>query len=230
MKTVRKSVWVAGGAAMACLIGVWALNAGPLDPSAPPASTMKSMQEVYDLTNSTKGAALPAPLIRIGTNLFLQVDGIPGESTDSKHPFWIEPAAFHWGVSRPGRSFPIVAGTPVPVADHGDLTIVKEIDKSTPKLFLKCCNGQVIPTVILEIWPAGGDLYTKPIIKYELTDVIVTSSKPVGANANTGSYYLMEEVSFNYSKIEMTYTEYDAAGVPRGTVIANWDRQAGSGR
>jgi type VI secretion system secreted protein Hcp len=227
MRPVRKSVWVACGAAMACLIGVWALHAGPLDPSAPPASTMKSLQEIYDLTNSTKGAALPAPLIARSTALFLQVDYIPGESQDPDHRNWIEPSAFHWGVSRPGQSFPIGAGSPTPAADHADLTIVKEIDKATPKLFLKCCNGGTIPTITLEIWPTGT-LYSRPLVVYELSDAIVTSAKPVGANV--GSSYLMEEVSFNYRRIDITYNEFDPkTGTLKGSVKAFWDRQIGKG-
>jgi type VI secretion system secreted protein Hcp len=229
MKTVRKSVWVACGATMACLLlGVWALHAGPLDPSAPPASTMKSLQEVYDLTNSIKGAALPAPLVGGGryTVTFLQVDGIQGESDNPDHKDWIEPSAFHWGVSRPGQSFPTGGGAPAPVADHGDLTIVKEIDKATPKLFLKCCNGGVIATVKLEIWPPAFYKAPVPIVVYELRNVIVTSAKPVGAEGA----YLMEEVSFNYRRIDMTYNEFNSdGGGLKSTTKATWDRQTNTG-
>jgi type VI secretion system Hcp family effector len=227
MNHVRKSIWVACCAAMACMIGVWALHAGPLDPSAPPASTMKSLQEVYDLTNSTKGAALPAPLIDESTKMFLQVEGIPGESMDANHKGWIEPAAFHWGVSRPGQTF-TPAGTPLPVADFGDLTVVKQVDKATPKLFLKCCNGGMIRTLKLEIWPIGT-AYKYPLIEYKLGYVIVTQSKPVGANVGA-SPYLMEEVSFNYSTIEITYNEQDPkSGELKGTVTAGWDRVSNQG-
>ena len=229
MKTVRKSVWVACGAAMACLIGVWALNAGPLDPSAPPASTMKSMQELYDLTNSTKGAALPAPLFPIQTDMFLQVAGIPGESVSKGHETWIDAMAFHWGVSRPGRQFPIVAGTPNPVADHGDLTIVKQVDKSSPKLFLACCNGQAFKgEVNFEIWRSAGGVTPSRLLLCRMNNVIITSVKPVGASVGA-TPYLMEEVSLNYAQIELLYTEIGPDGKPKPDVIANWDRQLGRG-
>ncbi|NLH17294.1 MAG: type VI secretion system tube protein Hcp [Phycisphaerae bacterium] len=226
MTIVRKSVGiVCGMAAVGLLVIVWGLNAGPLDPSAPPASTMKSMQELYDLTNSMKGAALPAPLVSRSTDMFLWVDGIPGESMDDKHRDYIDAMAYHYGVSRPGRSFP-TSGAPEPAADHADLTVVKAIDKASPKLFLACCTGQHIKQVRFDVFRPGGA--PTRIIGYTMTDVMITSVKPVGAVVGTA--YLMEEVSFNYAQIEVRYTEIDpATGKPKGDVIASWDRQIGRG-
>jgi type VI secretion system secreted protein Hcp len=223
MTIVRKSVGiVCGAAAVGLLVIVWGLNAGPLDPSAPPASTMKSMQELYDLTSSMKGAALPAPLFPIQTDMFMQVVGIPGESSDRGHEKWIDLIAFHWGVSRPGRQFPIEGRPPTPVADHADLTIVKQIDKSSPKLFLACCSGQTLGEVNFEVW-RSGERPTR-ILLYRMKDVIVTSVKPVGASVGT-SPYLMEEIGFNYAKIEVGYTAIKPDGTPEGEIIVKWDRQ-----
>lgn len=226
MTIVRKSVWVVSGVSLVCLlVGVWGLNAGPLDPSAPPASTMKSLQEIYDLTNSTKGAALPAPLVCRQTDMFLWVAGIPGESQDNQHEDWIEAAAFHGGVSRPGRQFPFEGRPPTPVADHADLTVVKGIDKSSPKLFLFCCSGQAIKQVILEIWKPG-ERPTR-IMEYKLSDVIITSVKPVGSAVSTP--YLMEEIAFNYAQIEVTYTPIKPDGTLDSDSVIRWDRQANTG-
>ena len=33
-------------------------------------------------------------------NSFLQIDGIPGESTDKKHPNWIEPLSYSFGATQ----------------------------------------------------------------------------------------------------------------------------------
>ncbi len=226
MTIVRKSIGIVGGAAaVGLLVIVWGLNAGPLDPSAPPASTMKSMQELYDLTNSMKGAALPVPLFPFQTDMYLQISGIPGESQDRDHEEWIDPIAFHWGVSRPGRQFPIEGRPPTPVAGHTDLTVVKRIDSSSPKLFLFCCSGQAIKQVILEIWKPGE----RParILEYKLSDVIITSVKPVGSAVSTP--YLMEEIAFNYAQIEVTYTPIKPDGTLDSDIVTRWDRQTNSG-
>jgi type VI secretion system secreted protein Hcp len=219
MTIVRKSVGiVCGAAAVGLLVIAWGLNAGPLNPSAPPASTMRNLEEIYDLTNSTKGAALPAPLVSRSTDMFLWVDGIPGESRDDKHRDYIDVMAYHDGVSRPGRSFP-VSGGPEPVADHADLTVIKPIDKASPKLFLACCNGQHFKQVRFDVFRTGGA--PTRIIGYTMTDVIITSVKPVGSSIGA-TPYLMEEVGFNYAQIEVRYTEVDTVtGKPKGDVIAN---------
>jgi type VI secretion system secreted protein Hcp len=227
MTIVRKSIGIVCGAVVICLLViVWGLNAGPLDPSAPPASTMKSMQELYDLTNSTKGAALPAPLFGRQTDMFLWVEGIPGECLDIKHRDYIDVVAYHYGVSRPGQQFPVEGVPATPVAEHADLTVVKPIDKASPKLFLACCNGQHFKQVRFETYRTGESI--APLIRYILSDVIITSIKPVGASVGA-SPYLMEEVSFNYAQIELRYTEVGPDGKPKPEIISKWDRQTNSG-
>jgi type VI secretion system secreted protein Hcp len=219
MTLSRKTIGIVGGAAaVGLLVIVWGLNAGPLDPSAPPASTMKSMQELYDLTNSMKGAALPAPLVSQVTDMFLWVEGIPGESTDDKHRDWIDVSAFHWSVSRSGRqSAP--EGQPALPAEQADLTLVKRIDKASPLLFLACCTGQHIKEVRFNVCKTGEAPY--PIYWFTLADVIVTSVKPVGASVGA-TPYLMEEISLNYATIEMYYRPI-INGAPGTTVPAKWD-------
>lgn len=227
MTIVRKSIGIVGGAAAVCLLViVWGLNAGPLDPSAPPASTMKSMQELYDLTNSTKGAALPTPLVSQVTDMFLWVDGIPGESMDDKQRDWIDVVAFHWGVSRPGREFPVVGQPATPVAGQADLAIVKKIDRASPPLFLACCTGQSIKQVRFNVMRIGSE--PTPILWLTLNDVIVTSVKPVGSSVGA-TPYLMEEVTLNYAQIEMRYRRLKPDGSVDTEVVAKWDRQTNTG-
>jgi len=228
MTIVRKSVGiVCGAAAVGLLVIAWGLNAGPLDPSATPASTMKSMQELYDLTNSMKGAALPAPLVSRLTDMFLWVDGIPGESTADKHQDWIDTVAFHWGVSRPGQSFPVQGQPAALAAEHADLTIVKPLDKSSPKLFLACCSGQPIEHVKFHIFKVGAS--PSAIIQFNMTHVVITSVKPVGASIGA-TPYLMEEITFNYAGIEVLYPETDPkTGAHIRDITASWDRKTNTG-
>ncbi len=47
--------------------------------------------------------ALTAPLFG-AVDAFLKIDGIKGESQDSKHPGWIEIMSFSWGVSNQGAT------------------------------------------------------------------------------------------------------------------------------
>lgn len=66
-------------------------------------------------------------------------------------------------------------------------------------------------------------------MEYILTDSIVSSVRP-GGSAQGGEALPLEEVSFNYGKIEWIYTETDhETGQPKGDVKTNWDLVANKG-
>jgi type VI secretion system secreted protein Hcp len=65
-------------------------------------------------------------------------------------------------------------------------------------------------------------------MEYKMTDVVVSSYRPDGASK--GGEIPLEEVKFNYGKIEWTYTETDhKTGAAKGDVKANWDITANKG-
>jgi type VI secretion system secreted protein Hcp len=65
-------------------------------------------------------------------------------------------------------------------------------------------------------------------MEYVLSDVIVSSVKP-SAGTMSGQPLPLEEVSFNYGKIEWTYTIIGADGLPHGDIVASWDLMANKG-
>jgi len=159
---------------------------------------------------------------------FLKVDGIPGESTDDKHKDWIEVLSYHMGVSQPATGSRSSGGAAsAERANFSDLSIVKALDKASPKLFLACAKGDHITKVTLELCRATGD--KQSYMKYDLSDVIVSSVRP-GGSSHGAETLPLEEVAFNYGKIEKTYTETDhGTGKAKGNVAANWDLKANKG-
>ncbi len=66
-------------------------------------------------------------------------------------------------------------------------------------------------------------------MEYKLSDVIVSVVSP-GGSASGGETLPLEEVGFNYGKIEWTYTETDhGTGKPKGNIASNWDLKANKG-
>ena len=64
---------------------------------------------------------------------------------------------------------------------------------------------------------------------YTLSDAIVSSVRP-GGSSHGGETLPLEEVSFNYGKIEWQYTETDhKTGQPKGKIDAQWDLTANKG-
>lgn len=154
---------------------------------------------------------------------FLKIEGIPGESTDAKHKDWIEVLSFSWGVSQSASASASKSTGGARTSgrtDHTDFTIAKALDKATPKLFLNCCNGKHISKIEVHLNRSTGD--KQVYMKYVMEDCIVSSFQTSGASQG-GDPVPTEQVSFNYGKITLTYTETDhKTGKAGGNVEANW--------
>lgn len=159
---------------------------------------------------------------------FLKLDGIPGESTDKAHTGWIELVEFHHGMDQPGASTRSSSGAPAAErVNHTAFTIVKELDKATPKLSVYCCNASPIAKAELEVCRATGEKIC--YMKYQFENIVITSVNLVGEAKAEGSIPL-ERVAMNYGKITWTYTETDhKTGKAKGNVEGHWDLDDNTG-
>ena len=159
---------------------------------------------------------------------FMKIDDIPGESTDDKHSEWIELLSYSHGVSQSSSgSASSGGGRSAERCDHADFTVVKTLDKASPKITLACCKGDHIKEIKMELCRATGD--KQKYMEYVLSDVIVSSVRPDGS-AKGGESLPVEEVSFNYGKIEWIYTETDhKTGKPKGDVKSHWSLEENKG-
>ncbi len=129
---------------------------------------------------------------------FLRIDGIPGESTDSRHKDWIDVISYNHGMS-----LTISAGGPggsSGKSDHSDFTVKKYIDQSSPVLALELNRGAHIRDATLELVRTVNDT-TQVYMKYKLEDVIISSIQ-----VNGSGDVPVEDVGFSYGKITWTYT------------------------
>jgi type VI secretion system secreted protein Hcp len=156
----------------------------------------------------------------MAVDMFLKIEGIDGESADSKHKGEIEVQSYSWGISQQsagGRTGAAAASK----ADFHDFSITKSIDKSSPKLALSCATGEHLKSIRLELRRAGGE--QTPYMEYKFSDVIITNYRPAGHNGG-GDSLPMEEVSFAYSKAEWKYFQTDSkTGKATGNVAAGYN-------
>jgi type VI secretion system secreted protein Hcp len=126
---------------------------------------------------------------------FLKIDGIPGESTDDGHTDWIEVLSYSCGISQnASASASSGGGATAERADFSELSIVKSLDKASPKLAVACADGTHIASVVLELCRAGGDKLK--YMEYKLTNCIVSTVRP-GGSSGGGEKLPLEEVAFN---------------------------------
>ena len=156
---------------------------------------------------------------------FLKIDGIPGESTDDAHKDWIEVLSYNTGISQTASgSASSGGGASAERADFQDFSIVKTLDKASPKVAVACADGSHIKEVKLELCRAGGDKLK--YMEYKMSNCIVSSVRPGGSSQGVETLPL-EEVTFVYGKIEWTYTQQKRAdGTGGGNVAGGWDLQA----
>jgi type VI secretion system secreted protein Hcp len=152
----------------------------------------------------------------VTTDLFMQFEGIDGESTRIDHLGWSYILGVKWGVSAiapaPGGGGG-TAGKPV----LSDLSWNQVEDKSFPPLFADIVSGTFIPTAHIDFTARGGDR-DRIYFQMEFKDVFLTSlnlSGVTGADTTVAG-------SFAYDFIRMTYTPYDSAGRPLPPLIAEY--------
>jgi len=144
---------------------------------------------------------------------FLKIAEAPGESTDDKHKGEIDVESFSWGASNSGSAGHGAGAGAGKVAPQ-DLHFTKKLDKSSPVLFAAVATGQHFKSAIITARKAGGG--QQEYLKITLEDCMV-SSYSLGGHGS-GDVVPMEQVSMNFSKLEMVYKEQKADGTLGGDV------------
>ena len=142
----------------------------------------------------------------MAVDMFLKLDGIKGESHDSKHKDDIDVLAWHWGATQTGSGHG-GGGSGTGKVSVQDLSFTHYVDRSSPTLFLKCCTGEHIKTGELVVRKAGKDPLEYMVLK--LNDVIISSVSHGGSH---GEDRVSENVSINFAKVEVIYTEQKEDG------------------
>lgn len=160
----------------------------------------------------------------MAADMFLQLDGVPGESLDDKHKDWIEVLSYSHEVTQPTSTTRSSAGGgSTGRSEHGDFQLTKYIDKASPKLMELCATGKHISKAKIEMCRAGGSQL--PYMVVNLEEIIISS---VQHGSDSGKDLPTEGLTLNYGKIEWTYTQQKRKdGSGGGNVTAKYDVTAG---
>jgi len=149
---------------------------------------------------------------------FLKIDGIQGESSDKTHKNEIEIDSFSWGANQTGtaaRGGGMGAGK----VQMQDFHFVMKINKASPKLMLACASGEHLKNAILTCRKAGKE--QQEYLKVTFTDLLVSNYQTNG----TGSADIipMDQISLNFTKVEIEYKEQKPDGTLGGAIKAFYD-------
>jgi type VI secretion system secreted protein Hcp len=151
-------------------------------------------------------------------DMFLKLDGIKGESFDSKHKDEIDVLSWSWGMTQMGTSH-TGSGSGTSKVSVADLHINKLVDKATPALTLHCCNGKHIKKGTLTVRKAGEHPVEYLVI--DLEDIIVSSVQTTGTN-HSGDL-VQESISLNFAKFKSTYKQQNADGSAGPSAEYGWN-------
>ena len=149
---------------------------------------------------------------------FLKLDGVVGESLDAKHKGEIELESFSWGLAH-GAAPAAGGGGAAGKVSFQDFHFVQKTQKSSPTLMQAGASGKHIPSALLTARKAGKEQLE--FLKIKLTDVLVSSFQ-IAADDD----YPFEQISLNFSKIEVSYSAQPAGGKSTGATTFGWDLKA----
>jgi type VI secretion system secreted protein Hcp len=150
-------------------------------------------------------------------DIYVQLEGITGESKDSKHIGWIDVIGIGFAVSQSSSMF-TGGGGGVGKASFDALTFTHYVDKTTPNLFQYCASGKHIPTVVVSACKAGDG--SQEYLRITLTDVLIVQSGPSGS---VNDVRVKDKVDLSYAKIAIEVKEQKADGSMGAAVRGAWD-------
>jgi type VI secretion system secreted protein Hcp len=163
-------------------------------------------------------------------DIYLKFEGsneLQGDSTDTAHVNEIEISSFSHLLSQPKSSSASSAGGHTAErTEHGEIIMVKDIDKSTPKLNRASSAGTVYPKVLITFYRAyGGSNATSTsqtrvdYYKIVLENVVISSSATNVAQGELPT----QTFGLKYGKITWEYKQHKMDGSSTSTGIAGWD-------
>jgi type VI secretion system secreted protein Hcp len=152
--------------------------------------------------------------------IFLQLAGITGESQKTGAVGQIEVFSFSNGASNHGSSG-AGTGSGAGKVSLSEISIMKQLDSSTPNLFLACCQGTHIATGTMIVRESTGGTNPQIYYQYDLTEVFINSIQWSGSEGGSGKP--SESVSMSFKSIQITYTPQNEDGTLGSAIEVGWN-------
>ncbi|HVV02067.1 MAG TPA: type VI secretion system tube protein Hcp [Verrucomicrobiae bacterium] len=141
------------------------------------------------------GFALP---VAAGTDMFLKLENLQGESRDYAHSNEVDVLSWSWNLS---KTPPSGGSGNTNIASFGRVSLVKFIDSASPGILQACGNGKALGDALLTLRSASP--HPRVYCTYSLTNVTVTSEATGGSG---GEDRLTETVGLDFAGMTISYT------------------------
>ena len=153
-------------------------------------------------------------------DVYLQIEGIKGESADADHLGWIEVDSATWGVTQPKSATASTAGGHTAErCEHRTIAVSKLADLASPLLMQTCSSGRTLPRAKLEFMRADGEGNRVKYYEVELENVLVASIHQLVS----GGSILHDSIGLRFSRVKWKYTQQKISGGSGGNTCGGWD-------
>jgi type VI secretion system secreted protein Hcp len=193
-------------------------EAGPAGPPGPQGDPGPPGDSGSGTDTSGSGGGAPFDTSQAGgpsADIFLSIDGIPGDSTDAQHKNQIAIESFAFLAKRPSTRT-------VGAVRFSGLRLDKVYDVSSPRILSAATSGRHLKSATVTFSTGSGPGATN-VLTYKLSDVAVSSYEQGGANPDTkplGS--LEEEIGLSPARVQVTEKTFNSNGNPGPAVTSNW--------
>lgn len=154
-------------------------------------------------------------------SIFIKIEGILGNSSDSNHLGWIEAERLDWGSSR------LITSTTSTRGDRessnttiSDLTFLKRMDKATAYLVIEALCGRG-KTITIEMTKTGQGQGADTYIQYVLHNALLSNYQVRCKQKNNKRP--LERISISFTKLEMRYIPYNEDGIAVAPISVGFD-------
>lgn len=158
----------------------------------------------------------------MAVDMFLKLEGVPGESKDQKLSDHIEILSFSWGATQQG-AYGTGTGGGAGKAHIQESAFTHFVDKASSVLWQMCVSGKHIAKGEFIARRAGADGKPQNYLNLKFDDLIVTSVQVAGHHG--GDDRMTESFTLNFRRFEVVYTVQDNKGVAQASNPVKWDLQ-----
>ncbi|SRR5690554_5790409 len=154
-------------------------------------------------------------------SIFMNYDGIKGESADSNHQGWMDIDSIQWGVNRRITAASSTQNDRESAnAEISDLVVTRRMDSATPSLFIEACCGTG-KDVVIHLSKTGTGSGADVYMEYTLKNALISNYQVSAAAQETGRP--TEVLTISFVDLEVKYTPYDEDGKAEAAIAVGFD-------
>jgi type VI secretion system secreted protein Hcp len=154
-------------------------------------------------------------------SIYLKLFGpdLSGESADKDHGGWIELNSLRHQMHQPTSSSPSTAGGHTAGrVEHGDMSVRKEVDSSSPMLYQALSGGTTFQSAQIDLYRDAGDGKRVKYLEIQLKNVLISQ---VTLGVGDGPLPI-ETMSLRYAAIQWKYQKQRIDGGAGGVTQGAW--------